>query len=59
MRDTRHPLLMIDNVVCTPPLGYGTREEYEIEFAEIFDQINAYVAGTPLNVANPDALRRA
>lgn len=56
LRDTRHPLLNMDNVVCTPHLGYVTREEYEIQFSDIFDQITAYVAGTPINVVNPKAL---
>src|SRR6266704_5635604 len=56
LRDTRHPLLNLDNVVCTPHLGYVTREDHEIAFAEIFDQINAYAAGKPINVVNPEAL---
>jgi len=59
LRDVRNPLLLLDNVVCTPHIGYVTREEYEIQFAEIFDQIAAYAAGTPINVVNPDALRSA
>jgi D-3-phosphoglycerate dehydrogenase / 2-oxoglutarate reductase len=59
LRDTRHPLLNMPNVVCTPHLGYVTREDHEIAFAEIFDQINAYVAGKPINVVNPDALAHA
>jgi D-3-phosphoglycerate dehydrogenase / 2-oxoglutarate reductase len=54
--DTRHPLLLMDNVVCTPHIGYVSRDEYEIQFADIFDQISAYVAGTPTNVVNPDVL---
>jgi len=54
--DTRHPLLSMDNVVCTPHLGYVTRDEYEVQFSDIFDQIVAYVAGTPINVANPKVL---
>jgi D-3-phosphoglycerate dehydrogenase len=57
--DTRHPLLSLDNVVCTPHIGYVTREEYETQFSDIFDQITAYAAGTPSNVVNPDVLSRA
>jgi D-3-phosphoglycerate dehydrogenase len=59
LRDTSHPLLRMPNVVCTPHLGYVTREEYEIQFTDIFDQIAAYVAGAPINVVNPDVLRTA
>jgi D-3-phosphoglycerate dehydrogenase len=58
MLDTHHPLLRMDNVVCTPHLGYVSREEYEVQFADIFDQIAAYAAGQPINVANPEVLRR-
>jgi D-3-phosphoglycerate dehydrogenase len=54
--DPRHPLLELDNVVCTPHLGYVTTDEYEIQFSDIFDQINAYAAGAPINVVNPQAL---
>jgi len=59
LRDTGHPLLNMDNVTCTPHLGYVTREDHEIAFAEIFDQINAYVAGKPINVVNPEVLGSA
>jgi len=59
LRDTRHPLLNMDNVVCTPHIGYVTREEYEIQFADIFDQITAYAAGAPINVVNPKVLKSA
>jgi D-3-phosphoglycerate dehydrogenase / 2-oxoglutarate reductase len=59
LRDTADPLLRLDNVVCTPHIGYGTREEWEIQFADVFDQVNAYAAGTPTNVVNPGALPRA
>ena len=54
--DSHHPLLAMDHVVCTPHIGYVTREEYEIQFAEIFDQIAAYCAGAPINVVNPNVL---
>lgn len=51
-----HPLLEMDNVVCTPHIGYVTREEYELQFTDIFDQILTFTAGNPTNVVNPDVL---
>ena len=54
--DTQNPLLAMENVVCTPHIGYVTRDEYELQFAEIFDQITAYCAGKPINVVNPEVL---
>ena len=56
--DTHHPLLKMENVICTPHLGYVTRDEYEIQFSEIFDQIIAYCSSVPINVVNPDVLVR-
>jgi D-3-phosphoglycerate dehydrogenase / 2-oxoglutarate reductase len=56
LRDTSDPLLNMPNVVCTPHLGYVTRDEYELQFIDIFDQIAAYANGAPENVVNPDAL---
>ena len=53
LRDPDHPLLRMDNVICTPHIGYVTRDEYEIQFADVFDQIIAYAAGNPINVVNP------
>ena len=54
-----HPLLGVENVVCTPHIGYVTRDEYELQFSDVFDQIVAYAKGTPINVVNPEALERA
>jgi D-3-phosphoglycerate dehydrogenase len=56
LRDVNDPLLTMDNVVCTPHIGYVSRDEYEIQFTDIFDQIVAYSAGTPTHVVNPAAL---
>ena len=56
VRDARHPLLLLPNVVCTPHIGYVTRDEYEIQFSDIFDQIVAYARGVPINVINPAVL---
>jgi D-3-phosphoglycerate dehydrogenase len=59
MRDTSHPLLALDNVVLTPHIGYVTLEGLETQFVDIFDQINAYASGNPINVVNPDVLGSA
>ena len=56
--DPRHPLLNMDNVVCTPHLGYVERDSFEGQFSEIFDQILAFVDGKPINVVNPEVLAR-
>ena len=53
-----HPLLRMPNVICTPHIGYVTREEYELQFTDIFDQIKAYAGGNPINVVNPDVLAK-
>jgi D-3-phosphoglycerate dehydrogenase len=57
VRDTSHPLLALPNVVATPHIGYVTRDEYELQFSDIFDQIVAFAAGAPINVVNPAALK--
>jgi len=54
--DPMHPLLNLPNIVCTPHIGYVGRDEFEVQFNDIFDQIVAYVAGKPVNVVNPDVL---
>jgi D-3-phosphoglycerate dehydrogenase / 2-oxoglutarate reductase len=54
LTDTHHPLLAMGNVVATPHIGYVTREEYELQFSEIFDQIAAYCSGKPIDVVNPE-----
>jgi D-3-phosphoglycerate dehydrogenase len=53
---TDDPLVAMENVVCTPHIGYVTREEYEIQFSEIFDQITSFCMGRPINVVNPEVL---
>ena len=54
--DVDDPLLAMDNMVCTPHIGYVSTDEWELQFADVFDQINAFAAGRPTNVVNPDAV---
>ncbi len=58
VRDPKHPLLQLANVIATPHIGYVTRDEYELQFSDIFDQIVAYAGGHPTNVVNPAVLTR-
>jgi phosphoglycerate dehydrogenase-like enzyme len=46
----------MENAVCTPHIGYVSRDEYELQFADIFDQIIDYAKGAPSNVVNPEVL---
>lgn len=57
--DARYPLFAMNSVVCTPHIGYVTRDQYELQFSDIFDQIIAYAAGKPINVVNPHVLEGA
>jgi D-3-phosphoglycerate dehydrogenase len=53
-----HPLLKMENVVATPHLGYVERDNYELYYGLVIDQILAYAGGNPINVLNPGALGR-
>jgi D-3-phosphoglycerate dehydrogenase len=52
-----HPLLRLENAVCTPHLGYVEHDSYEMYFSAAFDNVVNYVNGTPTNIINPDALK--
>ncbi|MEP5761559.1 MAG: D-2-hydroxyacid dehydrogenase family protein [Litoreibacter sp.] len=54
LRDAANPLLMHPNVLPTPHIGYVTEDEFDLQFSDIFDQINAYAAGAPIHVINPE-----
>ncbi|MEX0339155.1 MAG: D-2-hydroxyacid dehydrogenase family protein [Arenibacterium sp.] len=56
LRDTAHPLLTHPNVLPTPHLGYVTEDEFNLQFSDIFEQVNAFAAGAPLHVINPEVL---
>ena len=54
LRDRDHPLLTHPNVLPTPHIGYVTEDEFDLQFTDIFEQINAFAAGAPLHVINPE-----
>ena len=53
-----HPLLKMDNVLCTPHTAWLIQDTYESYFGEAFENIVAYAAGKPANVVNPEALKK-
>ena len=54
MRDIANPLLTHPNVIATPHIGYVTEDEFDLQFSDIFDQINAYATGEPIHMINPE-----
>ncbi|NNK78569.1 MAG: D-2-hydroxyacid dehydrogenase family protein [Litoreibacter sp.] len=54
LTDTSHPLLTHPNVIATPHIGFVTEDEFNMQFSDIFDQVNAYAEGAPIHMVNPD-----
>ena len=52
-----HPLLRIENAVCTPHIGYVELDSYEMYFGAAFDNVVNFINGAPSNIVNPDALK--
>jgi D-3-phosphoglycerate dehydrogenase len=53
-----HPLLELDNALCTPHTAWLEQDTYEMYFGEAFDNILAFIGGSPVNVVNPEVLAR-
>jgi D-3-phosphoglycerate dehydrogenase / 2-oxoglutarate reductase len=52
-----HPLLRLENAVCTPHIGYVELESYESYFRAAFDNVVNFIRNQPTNVINPQALK--
>ncbi len=52
-----HPLLRLENAVCTPHIGYVEQDSYELYFRTAFDNVVNFIAGKPTQVINPEAFR--
>ena len=52
-----HPLLRLENAVCTPHIGYVEQDSYELLFSAAFDNVVNFIGGNPTNIVNPEALR--
>ena len=52
-----HPLLRLENAVCTPHIGYVEQDSYELYFRAAFENVINFIHQKPTNIVNPDALR--
>ena len=52
-----HPLLRLENAVCTPHIGYVEQESYELYFGAAFDNVINFIEGRPTGLINPEALK--
>jgi D-3-phosphoglycerate dehydrogenase len=53
-----HPLLRLENCICTPHIGYVEQDSYELYFGAAFDNIINFIRGTPTHIVNPGALQK-
>ena len=54
LTDPKDPLLSHPKLIATPHIGFVTEDEFDIQFGDIFDQINAYAKGAPIHMINPE-----
>ncbi len=56
MTDAANILATHPNVLATPHIGYVTEDEFDLQFNDIFDQVNAFATGAPIHMINPEVL---
>lgn len=59
LTDPTDPLLSHPNLIATPHIGFVTEDEFDLQFADIFDQVNAYAEGAPIHTINPEVWTNA
>ena len=52
-----HPLLRMENAVCTPHIGYVEQDSYELYFRTAFENVLNFMRGEPTRIVNPEALK--
>ena len=48
--DPAHPLLTMENVICSPHLGYVERQGYELYYSIAFENVLNYLKGSPTGI---------
>jgi D-3-phosphoglycerate dehydrogenase / 2-oxoglutarate reductase len=57
LHDAADPLLSHPRVIATPHIGFVTEEEFDLQFADVFDQVNAFAEGRPIHLVTPPQAR--
>ena len=52
-----HPLLRLENAVCTPHIGFVEQDSYELFFGVAFDNVINFIRNEPSHLVNPEALK--
>jgi D-3-phosphoglycerate dehydrogenase / 2-oxoglutarate reductase len=52
-----HPLLRLENAICTPHIGYVEQDSYEMYFGAAFENVVNFIHNTPTNLVNPEAMK--
>ena len=52
-----HPLLRLENAICTPHIGYVEQDSYEMYFGAAFENVINFIRNEPSNIVNPEALK--
>ena len=52
-----HPLLRMENAVCTPHIGFVEQDSYELYFRTAFENVLNFMRGEPTRIVNPEALK--
>ena len=52
-----HPLLRMENAICTPHIGFVEQDSYELYFGAAFENVINFIRNEPSNIVNPDALK--
>jgi len=52
-----HPLLRLENAVCTPHIGYVEQDSYEMYFRAAFENVVNFIEKRPTSLLNPEAMK--
>jgi len=58
LTDASDELLSHPRLIGTPHIGFVTQDEFNKQFGDAFDQINAFATAEPINMINPEVWKQ-